>query len=393
MNERQLRYFCTIAREESIQKAAAVLHKDSSTLTRTVKNLEEEIDAPLFKRTREGLVLTAEGETTIRFARKVLEATKEYHKFHSWTEQEVRYLLEVNEQGCISAAAEKLFVAQPSLSQKLWQIEKDLDIQLFERNRRGVRSTEYGKQVIEILKQVEDLYRQYRKELEECMKMKKGTVMLGIPMNLGTCLLPAILPAFARQYPKVKVNIREGNSAELEKLLLEKKVDFCIMHEHDTSGQVQVKSFSEDPFYLIIPKKMKSRVPFKNGQALYAEDLKKMQNIPFVMVAKRQKLRQVTDQIMETGNIEPEICCTTRNMETAKRLAAAGMGATILPQSYLTLYSGAENLEWYLLDKSLNASWKLVIAKLKGEKLSGCSRKFYDFAMESFQKLLIQEKE
>ena len=61
MNERQLRYFCTIAREESIQKAAAVLHKDSSTLTRTVKNLEEEIDAPLFKRTREGLVLTAEG--------------------------------------------------------------------------------------------------------------------------------------------------------------------------------------------------------------------------------------------------------------------------------------------------------------------------------------------
>lgn len=161
------------------------------------------------------------------------------------------------------------------------------------------------------------------------------------------------------------------------------------MHEHDTSEQVQVKSFSEDPFYLIIPKEMKNRFPFKNGQELYAEDLKKMQNIPFVMVAKRQKLRQVTDQIMKTGNIEPEICCTTRNMETAKRLVAAGMGATILPQSYLTLYSGTENLEWYPLDKSLNASWKLVMAKMKGEKLSGCSRKFYDFAMESFQKSLI----
>ena len=389
MNERQLRYFCTIAREENIQKAAAVLHKDSSTLTRTVKNMEEEIDAPLFKRAREGLVLTAEGETTIRFARKVLEATKECHKLHSWTEQEIRYLLEVDEQGCISAAAEKLYVAQPSLSQKLWQIEKDLGTQLFERNRRGVRSTEYGKHIIEILKQVDEMYREYKKELEECMEMKKGTVTIGIPMNLGTCLLPAILPLFARQYPKVKVNIREGNSAELEKLLLEKKVDFCIMHEHDTSEQVQVKSFSEDPFYLIIPKEMKNRFPFKNGQELYAEDLKKMQNIPFVMVAKRQKLRQMTDQIMKTGNIEPEICCTTRNMETAKRLVAAGMGATILPQSYLTLYSGTENLEWYPLDKSLNASWKLVMAKMKGEKLSGCSRKFYDFAMESFQKSLI----
>lgn len=115
----------------------------------------------------------------------------------SWTEQEIRYLLEVNEQGRISAAAEKLFVAQPSLSQKLWQIEKDLGNPLFERNRRGVRSTEYGKHIIETLKQVEELYRQYKKDLEECMEMKKGTVTVGIPMNLGTCLLPAILPAFA----------------------------------------------------------------------------------------------------------------------------------------------------------------------------------------------------
>lgn len=389
MNERQLRYFCTIAREENIQKAAAILHKDSSTLTRTVKNMEEEIDAPLFKRTRDGLVLTSEGETTIRFAKKVLETTKEYHSLHSWTEQEIRYLLEVNEQGRISAAAEKLFVAQPSLSQKLWQIEKDLGSPLFVRNRRGVRSTEYGRHILESLKRVEKLYREYKKDLEECMEMKKGTVTVGIPMNLGTCLLPAILPAFAAQYPKVKVNIREGNSAELEKLLLEQKVDFCIMHEHDTGDAVQLKSFSEDPFYLVIPKMMKNRIQFDESQCLEAEDLKKLQDNPFVMVAKRQKLRQVTDQILENAGIIPEICCTTRNMETAKRLVAAGMGVTILPQSYLTLYSGTENLEWYLLDKRLNASWKLVMANLKGEKLSGCSRKFYDFAMESFRKSLI----
>ena len=389
MNERQLRYFCTIAREENIQKAAAVLHKDSSTLTRTVKNMEEEIDAPLFKRTREGLVLTAEGETTIRFARKVLEATKECHRLHSWTEQEIRYLLEVDEQGRISAAAEKLFVAQPSLSQKLWQIEKDLGNPLFIRNRRGVRSTEYGRHILETLKQVEELYREYRKELEECMEMKKGSVTVGIPMNLGTCLLPSILPTFAAQYPKVQVNIREGNSSELEKLLLEKKVDFCIMHEHDTGSQVQVHEFSEDPFYLVIPKTMKNRLQFQENQILYARDIKKLQDVPFVMVAKRQKLRQVTDEILKRGEIEPKICCTTRNMETAKRLVAAGMGATVLPQSYLTLYSGTENLEWYPLDKSLNASWKLVMAKLKEEKLSGCSRRFYDFAMESFQKSLL----
>ena len=56
-----------------------------------------------------------------------------------------------------------------------------------------------------------------REELGEYRELKKGTVTIGIPMNLGACILPVVVPVFHRRYPGVKVFIRENNSQELEK--------------------------------------------------------------------------------------------------------------------------------------------------------------------------------
>ncbi len=103
------------------------------------------------------------------------------------------------------------------------------------------------------------------------------------------------------------------------------------------------------------------------------------------MVANRQKLRQVADSILEQLSIKPDIRCTTKSMETAKRLAAAGMGVTFLPHSYLNLFSGVDNLACYPLDPALQASWKLVIGYPDGRLLSRCSKEFIRFLKQKMQ--------
>ena len=92
-----------------------------------------------------------------------------------------------------------------------------------------------------------------REELGEYRELKKGTVTIGIPMNLGACILPVVVPVFRRRYPGVKVFIRENNSQELEKMMLSHKVDFCIMHFQKALDEVCYDEFSEDPFYLAVP--------------------------------------------------------------------------------------------------------------------------------------------
>ena len=121
---------------------------------------------------------------------------------------------------------------------------------------------------------------------------------------------------------------------------------------------------------------MKAQLEFDEKEPLSVQKLQQIKNLPFIMVAGRQKLRQVADQILEQAQIVPEIRYTTKSMETAKRLVAAGMGITLLPGSYLDLFSDMEGIACYCLEEGLMASWKLVVAYPKKGKLSKSVREF-----------------
>ena len=134
-----------------------------------------------------------------------------------------------------------------------------------------------------------------------------------------------------------------------------------------------------------MPLTLAHKYQFPDYRTLSIYNLKALEQEPFLMVASRQKLRQVADSILSQLSIKPNIRYTTKNMETAKRLAAAGMGITFLPHSYLNLFSGVENLACYPLDPSLNASWKLVIGYPDGRSLSRCAKEFIRFLKEKIQ--------
>ena len=72
MNEKELRYMKCIAEAGSIQKAAALLQKNPSSLSRAVHRVEETMDIMLFKRTPEGLRPTPEGEVYLQAADEIL---------------------------------------------------------------------------------------------------------------------------------------------------------------------------------------------------------------------------------------------------------------------------------------------------------------------------------
>lgn len=381
MNEQQLRYIRIIAEEGSIQKASSLCGKNPSTLTRVLRNTEKELGAELFRRTRKRMLLTPEGEMVVEIGGKILHMFQELEQWtgntglHRWTEHEITYLLAIREKRSLLGAAEELYLAQPSLSQMVKEREADLGHKVFVRKKEGVEETEFGRELLDRLEVVKTQFHQMRVELEEFQQVNKGTIILGIPLNLGTYLLPRIIPVFRKQFPGIRIRIREENSQKLEQLMIGRKVDFCILHFHEEKEQVTYERFYDDPFYLVIPKAMKSRLSLPDKE-LGGEELKLLQNEPFVMVSARQKLRLVADQILEHAGIAPDIVCTTRSMETAKRLVAAGVGITFLPRSYLNLYSGVEGLVCYPLDPVLKGSWTLAVACPKEGKMSRSSREF-----------------
>ena len=167
--------------------------------------------------------------------------------------------------------------------------------------------------------------------------------------------------------------------------MLSGKLDFSVMHYETPNEAIHYDLLAEDDFYLVLPLTLARKYQFPDYRTLSIYDLKALEQEPFLMVASRQKLRQVADSILSQLSIKPNIRYTTKNMETAKRLAAAGMGITFLPHSYLNLFSGVENLACYPLDPTLNASWKLVIGYPDGRPLSRCAKEFIRFLKQKIQ--------
>ncbi|MCI8661006.1 MAG: LysR family transcriptional regulator [Lachnospiraceae bacterium] len=395
MDEYHIHYIQAIEREGSIQKAAGVLGKNPSTLARVLKNCEREMEVSFFNRTRGRMVPTPEGEHLLALSREILEELERIEKdgemhqkrqegqrLHQWRESEIRYLLAIREKKNISQAAKELYIAQPSLSQILKALEEDLGHPVFWRNKNGVEETGFGSRLLDHLEIVKRQYDRLGLELEEFHEMKRGRITLGIPLNLGTYLLPAVIPPFRERFPGIRIRIRENNSNELEQLMIAKKIDFCILHFHERREQVQYEMFFDDPFYLVIPQSFQARLSLPEKRPLTREDFQRLKEESFVMVSPRQKLRLVADRILKNAGLVPDICCTTKSMETAKRLVAAEMGVTLLPGSYLNLYSGVEGLACYSLEKSLEGVWKLAVAYPKDEKLPRSSREFLSVVQE-----------
>lgn len=377
MDERQLVYAAAIEKEGSLRQAARELDREYSTLARSLKRLEEELGSPLFRRGSLGLRTTSEGEAFFAWARQALGVFRKMGRKQegNLTEREMEYLLRIRREKGIARAAQSLYIAQPSLSQILMKLEEECGFALFTREKDGVRETNEGSRFLDQVEELAGIYRKMRRQLEEFQQLKRGLVSFGIPINLGTSLLPDILPRFSALYPGVEVRFFENNSVELDRMVLEGRTDFNIMHFQSPKETLEYEILGVDPFCLAAPSSWGERLGLKEG-AIGKRELKELEPEPFIMVARGQKLRQTADEILSQAQVKPKVLCSTKSMETAKRLVAAGMGLALLPMSYTTLLSDRKGILCVPISEELEASWKIVIAYPKGEELPCCCREF-----------------
>ena len=143
--------------------------------------------------------------------------------------RELHYLLTIAEEGSISKAAERLYMAQASLSQSLRQMEDDLGAPIFERSNRGVKPTVAGEALLTRARQVLNVYRDASNEFRDNAAQVRGVVEFGTASFRGQYLLPGMLKEFYRLYPEARVHITEMNSNQLERLIRDNSLDLALM--------------------------------------------------------------------------------------------------------------------------------------------------------------------
>ena len=143
--------------------------------------------------------------------------------------REMNYIIAIAEEGSISKAAERMFMAQSSMSQFLAAIEHEAGSKLFVRTSTGVRPTESGRLMIVYAYRERSEYHRLRDQIQDVEAMKGGRVILGISTFRGTFLLPPVLEEFRSEYPAVHVEIVEENSMALEAMLRNGIIDIALV--------------------------------------------------------------------------------------------------------------------------------------------------------------------
>ncbi|MDD3252182.1 MAG: LysR family transcriptional regulator [Lachnospiraceae bacterium] len=304
--------------------------------------------------------------------------------------KELLYVKTVADEQNISRAAKKLFMAQPSLSQSIQRIEESVGTPLFNRTPTGLTLTFSGEQYYQMATQVLKIYEDFEMTISDINNLKTGRIHFGITNHLGTLVLAKVLPEFQTICSNVELKIYEENSTELEKMLLAGKLDFCIMHTPtgNRPPTLHYDVMTHDPFVIAMAKEhpLAAQAVETPGYPYPVLDLKLLKDEPFLMLHREQRIRQITDAVLNRAGItQPRIALSLRNFETAQLLAARGLGVTLVPLQYSRITSSrAGSPALFCIDNTYEAGWDMCITTQENRFLSKADQLFIRLVRRQF---------
>ncbi|WP_337374215.1 LysR family transcriptional regulator [Mitsuokella jalaludinii] len=275
-------------------------------------------------------------------------------------QQDMRYVYEIYRQKSFSKAAQALFITQPALSIAIGKLEASLGMPLFDRSTRPISLTPAGRIYLQTIEQTRALEQDLRHQLDDIRALRTGTITIGSSHFINACILPEVLTRFNRQFPQVKLNLLEGSSHAMARMLEQREIDLTF-----SCDEAVIQDFTSTPVFtdtilLAVPQD----VPCPAHRAQYSMtaadiladrhlapdcpsvDLKDFAAEPFILLRSGNNLHDRAIHFFREAGIKPTVKMELSQMATASRLAEAGFAATFLSDHLVT---GESHLHFYRL--------------------------------------------
>ena len=207
--------------------------------------------------------------------------------------------LSVAEKLSFSKAAEDLFISQPAVTKHIKELEGKLNTTLFERKGNRVYLTESGKITYRHLKEIKQQYRELEFELGKLNDTFKGTLRIGASSTIAQYLIPAVISAFHKRYPKIELFVYNGNSQEMESKLLSNEIDLALVENESSQSDIRYIDFYDDEIVAITG----INSVYSKRKAITMFDL---QQIPIVLREKGSGTLEVIQKSLIQHNITLE---------------------------------------------------------------------------------------
>lgn len=293
----------------------------------------------------------------------------------------LQYVIQIAAERNFSRAAEKLHIAQPSLSQQLSKLEKELGVLLFKRSTNSVELTHAGSVFVEKAQRIVDMTEQLRREMEDIAELRKGRIVIGSLPNTGSHLLPHVLTAFRAAYPEIELALVEEQTSQLEQLTASGGTDVCLLSIPIGEPSLAYEPIATEEIYLAVPPDHRLADAAGKRDVPIAE----LKDEPFILLKRGQGFRAIARGLCEGAGFSPRVAFESGNIETVQSLVAAGMGIAFVPQMMARSQPSGLVPVYVRLEGAPTRT--LVIAYRKGRYLSHAAEAFIATFRETMNRL------
>jgi LysR family transcriptional regulator, hydrogen peroxide-inducible genes activator len=241
------------------------------------------------------------------------------------TLKQLRYLAALAQYRHFGHAADACAITQPALSMQIRGLERELGVVLVERRHGDVMLTETG---IELARRGEAMLAAAQ-DLVDLARLRStpltGGLALGIIPTLAPYVLPKILPALRRQYPQLRVELRETQTRVLVDELMRGSLDVLMLALPILEVETATVALFDDPFLLAVPKD--DRRPA--GTVVSADDIDPAR---LILLEEGHCLRDQALAFCAGDRRDRSFGLGATSLATVLQMVANGHGVTLLPE-------------------------------------------------------------
>ena len=249
-----------------------------------------------------------------------------------FTLDQLRILKAIAAQGSFKRAADSLFVSQPAVSLQVQNLERQLNVPLFDRGGRRAQLTEAGHLLLTYGEKILSLCQETCRAIEDLQNLQGGTLIVGASQTTGTYLLPRMIGMFRQKYPDVAVQLHVHSTRRTAWSVVNGQIDLAIVGGEvppELQESLEVIPYAEDELALILPVSHY----LAEKETIQKDDL---YHLNFITLDSQSTIRKVIDKVLSQSNIDTrrlKVEMELSSIEAIKNAVQSGLGVAFVSVS------------------------------------------------------------
>jgi DNA-binding transcriptional LysR family regulator len=284
------------------------------------------------------------------------------------TLRHLKIFITVADCGSMTNAAQQLFIAQPTVSQAIAELEAYYGVKLFDRLAKRLYITETGNHLLSYARHITALFA----EMEQAMKSDDsgGILKIGASLTIGSSILPRLVCEFNNEYPTLKIQAVVKNTTVIESLISKNAIDFGVVEGVIHTSNIVSTPFMADELALVCGKDH----PFFETKSIAPCELSKLN---FIVREQGSGTRELFANIMAANDLEWEYTWECNSSDCLKSAAISGVGVAVISKRLVENEVKAGTLHQIIVD-GLDYQRKFSIVYHKNKFITETMKAFFE---------------